>query len=118
MSPSPAGSATSAGPGSALATLATIPVKGRAPTTGYDRDLFGQAWADTDRNGCDTRNDILRRDLDNVEFRADTNCCVVVSGVLDDPYSGRSFTFVRGQGTSELVQIDHVVSATGTRALA
>ena len=28
----------------------------------YSRDEFGQRWADVDRNGCDTRNDILRRD--------------------------------------------------------
>ena len=43
----------------ALDVLATLPVKGRAPKTGYDRAQFGQAWADVDRNGCDTRNDIL-----------------------------------------------------------
>ena len=53
-------------PGTAVTTLATLTVKGRAPKTGYDRDLFGQAWADVDRNGCDTRNDILRRDLDRL----------------------------------------------------
>ncbi len=47
----------------ALDVLATLPVKGRAPKTGYSRDQFGQAWADVDRNGCDTRNDTLRRDL-------------------------------------------------------
>ena len=41
-------------PSTALALLATLEVKGRAPKTGYDRDLFGQAWADTDRNGCAT----------------------------------------------------------------
>ena len=40
-----------------------LDVKGRAPKTGYDRDQYGQAWKDVDRNGCDTRNDILRRDL-------------------------------------------------------
>jgi len=43
------------GPGSVLALLATLPVKGRAPKTGYSREAFDQAWADTDRNGCDTR---------------------------------------------------------------
>ena len=46
--------------GTAAALLDTLAVKGRAPRTGYDRERFGQAWADTDRNGCDTRNDILR----------------------------------------------------------
>ncbi|MGD8151307.1 cell wall-binding repeat-containing protein [Ornithinimicrobium sp. Y1694] len=50
------------------ALLDDIPVKGRAPRTGYDRALFGPAWTDNHdapggRNGCDTRNDVLRRDL-------------------------------------------------------
>ena len=53
-------------PGLAIATLETLPVKGRAPKTGYTRDQFGQAWADIDRNGCDTRNDILKRDLTSI----------------------------------------------------
>lgn len=90
-------------------TLAALPVKGRAPKTGYDRDQFGPAWADVDRNGCDTRNDVLARDLTGVSFRAGS-ACVVASGVLADPYTGRSIMFTRGQGTSDDVQIDHVVS--------
>ncbi len=52
--------------GSALALLGALAVQGRAGRDGYDRDLFGQNWADTDRNGCDTRNDILRRDLKQI----------------------------------------------------
>jgi hypothetical protein len=64
---------------------------------------------DPDRNGCDARNDILARDLTNVEFRPGTHDCVVVSGVLNDPYTGRAISFVKGEGTSELVQIDHIV---------
>lgn len=99
----------------ALNRLATLPVKGRAPRTGYDRDQFGQSWSDDvnvdgGRNGCDTRNDILRRDLRDVTVRAGTNGCVVLTGTLADPYTGRTITFTRGQGTSELVQIDHVVA--------
>ena len=93
--------------GSALAVLATLPVKGRAPMTGYARTAdFGAAWLDVDRNGCDTRNDILRRDL------ADTtgSGCRVLTGVLDDPYTGEPIDFVRGAGTSTAVQIDHVVA--------
>lgn len=105
-------------PGTALApeaqvafdTLATLEVKGRAPKTGYSRDQFGQAWADTDRNGCDTRNDILARDLTNLTFRAGSRACVVASGVLADPYTGQIINFVRGQDTSSAVQIDHVVA--------
>jgi hypothetical protein len=90
--------------------LAQIPVKGRAPKTGYSRAQFGQAWADTNHNGCDTRNDILKRDLSKVVFRAGTHDCVVLSGVLRDPYSGTNISFVRGATTSFLVQIDHIVS--------
>lgn len=96
--------------GSALETLGQLPVRGRAPKTGYDRALFGQAWLDTDRNGCDTRNDVLRRDLTRDVLKADTNGCVLLSGRLDDPYTGTVIDFVRGQGTSSAVQIDHVVA--------
>ena len=39
--------------------LESLAVKGRAPKTGYTRAQFGQTWADVNRNGCDTRNDIL-----------------------------------------------------------
>lgn len=95
--------------GSALAALNTLAVKGRAPKTGYARDLFGQAWADVDRNGCDTRNDVLRRDLQPSVLRSGTHGCLVLSGTLRDPYTGTTIAFVRGQSTSSLVQIDHVV---------
>ena len=97
-------------PQTALATAALLPVKGRAPKTGYDRDLYGQAWKDVDRNGCDTRNDILRRDLTDQVLKDGTNGCVVASGTLLDPYSGKPIAFVRGQDTSAAVQIDHVVA--------
>ncbi|MDQ2758604.1 MAG: HNH endonuclease family protein, partial [Actinomycetota bacterium] len=94
----------------ALDLLGTLPVKGRAPSTGYARALFGQAWSDTDRNGCDTRNDILTRDLVDRAYKTGTHDCVVVSGALLDPYTGRSIGFVRGATSSEAVQVDHVVA--------
>lgn len=96
--------------GNALVQLESIPVKGRAPKTGYTRDEFGPAWADTDRNGCDTRNDILARDLTDETFKQGTNNCVVMTGVLADKYTGTTITFTRGQDTSSDVQIDHIVS--------
>ena len=96
--------------GSALAALATLKVKGRAPKTGYDRALFGQAWADVDRNGCDTRNDVLRRDLSSFVLKTGTHGCLVLSGRLHDPYTGTVIAFLRGQSTSAKVQIDHVVA--------
>ena len=95
--------------------LATVPVKGRAPKTGYSRDAFGQRWSDDvsaplGHNGCDTRNDILNRDLTEVTYRPRTRDCVVVTGTLHDPYTGSVIYFQRGQDTSTAVQIDHVVA--------
>jgi hypothetical protein len=95
---------------SVSATLASLPVKGRAPKTGYSRAQFGQTWADVDRNGCDTRNDMLKRDLTEIVYRVKTKNCVVLSGVLQDRYSGETINFTRGNITSMEVQIDHVVA--------
>ena len=90
--------------------LATLPVKGRAPKTGYDREEFGPAWSDTDHNGCDTRNDILARDLKRTTFKPGTNDCIVLTGSLADPYTATTIAFTRGSKTSSAVQIDHVVA--------
>ncbi len=87
------------------ASLAGLAVKGRAPTTGYARTQFGDGWADTDGNGCTTRDDVLARDLTELRIEG----CRVLSGTLVDPYSGVSDAFVRGPD-SALVQIDHVVA--------
>jgi hypothetical protein len=91
--------------------LATIAVKGRAPMTGYARTEFGSAWTDNNpaaggHNGCDTRNDILTRDLIQTVIKN----CAVQSGVLHDPYTGKLINFHRGAATSDAVQIDHVVA--------
>lgn len=98
-----------------LAVLDSLETKGRAPKTGYDRSQFGDAWTDDvtvadGHNGCDTRNDILRRDLVDVVIKPGSNGCAVLSGFLNDPYTGTSVTFQRGPGTSAEVQIDHIVS--------
>ena len=84
----------------AVAVLETLAVKGRAPKTGYERSQFGPTWSDVDRNGCDTRNDILYRDLTSKTFKSGTQNCVVLTGVLSDPYSGEKILFVRGVGSS------------------
>ncbi|MCU1519013.1 MAG: hypothetical protein JWQ75_3734 [Pseudarthrobacter sp.] len=94
----------------AVAELENVPVKGRAPKTGYSRDEFGPAWADVDRNGCDTRNDILARDLEGETFKPGTQNCVVLTGALADRYTGTTINFVRGNTTSSAVQIDHIVA--------
>ena len=110
--PEPTPSATASEPTSsasspALTALATIPIKGRAPKTGYDRDLFASDWDYS--FGCDMRNKILRRDFIEFQFRSDSSC-VIATGVLLDPYTGQTINFVRGVGTSNEVQIDHVVA--------
>lgn len=92
----------------ALGELDRLPVKGRAPLTGYDRDRFGAAWLDADRNGCDSRDDILNRDLSHRAYEPGTHDCVVDSGVLADPYTATRIAFVKGDG--DLVDIDHVVA--------
>ena len=106
----PVSVAAEAKPGLAAAVLETLPVKGRAPKTGYSRDEFGQTWADVNRNGCDTRNDILKRDLISITYKPKTRDCVVLTGVLEDKYSGETINFVRGNISSMDVQIDHVVA--------
>ena len=95
--------------GSALEVLATLPVKGRAPGNNYERSAFGQAWLDVDRTGCDTRNDILRRDLAAASFTEGSRCRIG-AGSFREPYTGRSIEFRRGAESSKAVQIDHVVA--------
>lgn len=90
--------------------LAKLPVKGRAAKVKDMRAQFGTPWKDVNHNGCDTRNDILKRDLKDVIFRDGTHNCVVESGLLTDPYSGEIIQFTKGQISSMEVQIDHVVA--------
>ena len=89
--------------GTAAAALAKLPVKGRAPKTGYSREQFGDGWIDI--GGCDTRDRILTRDLTAKTYLDD---CRVESGTLADPYTGERVHYTRG-GASE-VDIDHVVA--------
>ncbi len=93
----------------AATVVEALPVKGRAAMTGYSRSAFGQAWADTDHNGCDTRNDVLRRDLGGYVLKAGTHGCLVLSGTLHDPYTFATIRFVRGPQSAR-VQVDHVVA--------
>ena len=90
----------------ALTVLNTLAVKGRAAKTGYTREQFPH-WSDLNRNGCDTRNEILNRDLTKVIFKAGTRDCKVISGSLIDPYSGNVITF---SSTKSTIDIDHVVA--------
>lgn len=93
-----------------LAKVKVIPQRPDVP--GYDRSCgkghgcsFGTAWKDVDRNGCDTRNDVLKAQLTEVKYR-DGSRCVVVAGQLADPYTGRTIQFEKAHASK--VQIDHV----------
>ena len=89
----------------AQSALDELSVKGRASKTGYSRSQFGNGWSI--EAGCDTRNRILARDLRDISL--DQNCHVL-SGTLDDPYTGKTIQFMRGPDSSDAVQIDHVVA--------
>lgn len=101
-----------------LASVATVDSFPPDSMTGYDRScspgrscVFGAAWTDRGvgvalaRNGCDTRNDVLGRDLTDVRRRGR---CKVLSGRLDDPYTGQRIDF--SAQDPQAVQIDHVLA--------
>jgi hypothetical protein len=81
----------------------------------YRRAAFGEAWDDDTsapggHNGCDTRNDILARDLIDMTFVGTKRCSqAVASGTLRDPYTNGTIGFVRGEQVGASVQIDHIV---------
>lgn len=111
-----AAAASSSPTGSASAT----PDSGSDGGEGYDLECgpghgcsFGQRWTDDTaaplgHNGCDTRNDVLRRDLTSVVLKPGSRGCVVQSGVLQDRYTGDTITFSRSRPTE--VHVDHIVA--------
>lgn len=88
-----------------LELLDKLEVKGRASKTGYDRTLFASTWQTLGK--CTMRNLVLKRDL--TEVIIDDNCRVI-SGKLQDPYTGKEIAFQYGPATSQSVQIDHIVA--------
>ncbi|WP_308250178.1 HNH endonuclease family protein [Sphaerisporangium fuscum] len=96
----------------AVDLIKKVPTKGRGPKTGYSRDEFGYAWADNAdgiplaHNGCDTRNDVLARDGEDLKYRSGSKC-VLTSMTLRDPYTGKTIKWTK-QDAAE-VQIDHVM---------
>ncbi|MGH7195643.1 MAG: HNH endonuclease family protein [Candidatus Saccharimonadales bacterium] len=97
-------------PGQVLAShaLGELAVKPFANGPKYNRTAdFASGWASA--GGCDMREVILNRDLTNVKDRSASDC-TVLSGTLKDPYTGKTIKFARGPGTSNAVQIDHVVA--------
>jgi hypothetical protein len=88
--------------------LSNLETKAAASMSGYSRAKFGPAWFDVDLNRCNTRNDILARDLRQVTFKQGSNC-IVATGVLKDSYTATTINFVQGPMSSK-IQIDHVVA--------
>lgn len=91
--------------GGQITSLDELPTMQAVPH--YERDQFGDGWADLDGDCQDTRDEILIRDLPDEQL--DQRQCRVLSGTLHDPYTGRTIDFRRGKGTSGEVHIDHVV---------
>lgn len=93
--------------------LQGLQVRGWDRVSDFQRFQFGEAWSDDvnveyGHNGCNTRDDILRRDLKSLVVRPFT--CFAQSGTLADPYTGATIDFVRGPQTSNSIEIDHVVA--------
>lgn len=114
--PKPAASSTTtAVTGQAAAALEQLPIKGRAPKTGYDRARFGAEWTDDvtvqgGHNSCDTRSDVLRRDLSDLVVKEGTQGCLPLSGTLLDPYTGQQMLFRRGEDSASLIHGEHLVA--------
>lgn len=103
------GAGASPAPLPAATSTSSQPSPAATAAADYSRDQFGPRWADVDRNGCDTRNDILSRDLVDVVYKPGTNDCVVLTGILHDPYTGETVTFTRTSEGYQPVQIDHII---------
>src|SRR5690349_19750690 len=96
-----------------LAGTAQIPARIRG--FDYRRAAFGDSWTDDNsapggHNGCDTRNDILDRDLVDKTYVSISRCPnAVATGTLHDPYTNAVVAFTRGERVGASVQIDHIV---------
>lgn len=90
-------------------------VASRVRVGDYRRAAFGAAWDDDNsapggHNGCDTRNDVLTRDLIDTTYVTTTRCPrAVAAGILRDPYTNDTVAFARGEQVGASVQIDHIV---------
>lgn len=109
------GGRTTAEEGPAAEVLGELDVRPAGSMAGYDREQFGQRWSDDvsvagGRNGCDTRNDVLRRDLEGLRVESGTQGCVALSGTLTEPYTGQVLPFQRGEDSGSQIHVDHLVS--------
>jgi hypothetical protein len=87
--------------GDPTAVLVGLRVAPEGPRTGYQRELF-RHWVDADRDGCDTREEVLIAESRS-PAQVDAYGCGVVEGDWYSLYDGLTFT-----DPSEL-EIDHMV---------
>jgi hypothetical protein len=87
--------------GSALALLQTIRVENEYQV-GYDRALFDH-WRDIDGDGCDSRDQVLKRDSISLP-QVDPVNCNVIAGDWVSPYDGSKWS------NPSDIDIDHVVA--------
>jgi hypothetical protein len=92
----------------ALLRLGKLTVRPDGAATPYKRTKFGTAWRDQDGNSCDTRDDILRRDMTTFTFKSGSTC-TIATGVLQDPYTGTTIAFDKATAPQR-IQIDHMVA--------
>lgn len=96
-----------------LSGLVVVPERIRGGD--YRRAAYGDAWDDDNsapggHNGCDTRDEILDRDLTDKSYTVTKRCAnAVAAGSLRDPYTNDTVAFVRGNQVGASVQIDHIV---------
>lgn len=101
-----------------IISIETIPE--RPFPGGYERGckegegcVFGPRWSDDysgplGHNGCDTRNDVLAQQLNNVEYKGGSGC-VVTYGTYTEPYFGTEEEFVKGEPRATQDEVDHVL---------
>ena len=87
--------------GAGLSVLQTIRIENERPT-GYERELF-KHWRDIDGDGCDTREQVLKRDSVTLP-QVDPYKCKVIAGDWVSPYDG-----ARWSDPTD-IDIDHVVA--------
>jgi hypothetical protein len=99
-----------AAPGTALAALGRLPVRAERSLVGYQPSAYRSA---TSSDGCTVEQLVLRRDLQGMVLRRGS-ACEVRSGVLTDPYTGRTINYRSGKPARtvrlDTVRLDFVVT--------
>jgi len=84
----------------AMGMLAALPVEPEVTSVPYDRDNFGD-WTDADRDGCNTRREVLQ--LESLDPVSIAGRCTITAGVWVSPFDGRT------SASATTLDIDHMV---------